>query len=70
MKVHDSFVSVMMVLQAGQQKIFLFNKASKLALVPHPACYSMGTGALLPMVKYLGCEADHSPPFSAKVKNE
>jgi hypothetical protein len=27
-------------------------------------------GALTPGVKWLGCEADHSPPSSAKVKNK
>jgi len=34
----------------------------------HPASYPMGTGGSYPGVKRLGCEADHSPPFSAKVK--
>jgi hypothetical protein len=29
----------------------------------------MGTGVILPAVKWEGCEADHSPPSSARVKN-
>jgi len=35
----------------------------------HPASYPVGTGALSPGVKWPECEADHWPPFSAKVKN-
>jgi hypothetical protein len=35
----------------------------------HPASYPMGTGALYLGVKQLGREADHSPPYSAEVKN-
>jgi hypothetical protein len=35
----------------------------------HPASYPMGTRALFLGVKQLGCEADHSPPSSAEVKN-
>jgi len=35
----------------------------------HPASYPMGTGALLPGVKWPGYEADDSPPSSPKVKN-
>jgi hypothetical protein len=34
----------------------------------HPASYPMVSGALSLGVKRLGCEADHSPPPSAKVK--
>jgi hypothetical protein len=37
----------------------------------HPASYSMGTGGSLPGAKARpGCDADHSPPSSAEVKNE
>jgi hypothetical protein len=35
----------------------------------HPASYPMVTGALFSGVKQLGCEANHSPPSSANVKN-
>jgi hypothetical protein len=35
----------------------------------HPASYWMGTRGSFPGVKWLGCEADHSPPCSAEVKN-
>jgi hypothetical protein len=36
-----------------------------------PASYPMGTGGSFPRGKaQLGCDADHSPPSSAEVKNE
>jgi hypothetical protein len=35
----------------------------------HPASYPMGTGGSFPGVKQPGCEADHSPPSNAEVKN-
>jgi hypothetical protein len=35
----------------------------------HPAPYPMDTGGASPGVKLPGHEADHSPPFSADVKN-
>jgi hypothetical protein len=35
----------------------------------HPASYPTGTGALSVGAKRLGCEADHTPPSSAEVKN-
>jgi hypothetical protein len=34
----------------------------------HPASYAIGRGVLSPGVKWLGREADHSLPSSAKVK--
>jgi len=34
----------------------------------HPTSYPMGTGDSFLGVKWLGSEADHSPPSSAKVK--
>jgi hypothetical protein len=34
----------------------------------HPASYPMGTRALSLGVKWSGCEAEHSPPSSAKFK--
>jgi hypothetical protein len=37
----------------------------------HPASCPMGTGGPFPGAKaLLGCDADHSPPSSAKVENE
>jgi len=36
----------------------------------HPASYSTGNGALFSGVKQLGHEGNHSPPFSAEVKND
>lgn len=30
----------------------------------------MSTGVLSPEVKRQGCEVDHSPPFTAEIKNE
>jgi hypothetical protein len=35
----------------------------------HPASYPIGTGGSFPGGKTLGLEANHSPPFSAKVKH-
>jgi hypothetical protein len=35
----------------------------------HPATYPVGTRCLFPWVKWLGHEADHSPPMSTKNKN-
>jgi hypothetical protein len=35
----------------------------------HPSSYPMGTGGFFPGVKRPGCEADHSPPSSAEIKN-
>jgi hypothetical protein len=34
----------------------------------HPASYPTGTRSSFPGVKWPGCEADHSPPSSAEVK--
>jgi hypothetical protein len=34
----------------------------------HPNSYPMGTGDLSPGVKWVGREADHSPPSSAEAK--
>jgi hypothetical protein len=35
----------------------------------HPVSFPMGAGNSFPRVKQPGCEADHSPPSSAEVKN-
>jgi len=35
-----------------------------------PASYSIGNGALFQGVKQLGHKGNHSPPFSAEVKND
>jgi hypothetical protein len=35
----------------------------------HLASYPVDDQALVPGLKWQGCEADHSPPSSAKVKN-
>jgi hypothetical protein len=35
----------------------------------HPASHLMGIQVLTPVVKRLGREADHSPPYGAVVKN-
>jgi hypothetical protein len=35
----------------------------------HPVSYLMGTRAFSLRVKWKGHEADHSPPFSGRVKN-
>jgi len=35
----------------------------------HPASFSVGTGAFIPVVKRPGRESDHSPPSTAEVKD-
>jgi hypothetical protein len=35
----------------------------------HPASYPVVIGGLSPEVKWQGCEADHSPPPAAEIKN-
>ena len=35
-----------------------------------PACSSVRIGILFSGLKWLGCEADHLPPYSSEVKNE
>jgi len=47
----------------------LFATTFRLALEPTQPPIQWVTGALFPQVKWLGCEANHSPPISAKVKN-
>ena len=49
--------------------IFLFSNTVQTAPGVHPASYSIGT-AVLPGLKLLERDADHSPPSSAQVKNE
>jgi hypothetical protein len=50
--------------------IFLFTTVSRLALRLAQPPIKLVLGAFSPGVKWLGCEADNLPPFSAKVKNE
>jgi hypothetical protein len=50
--------------------IFLFTTASRPALGPTPPPIQWVPGALSQRVKRPGREADHSPPYSAEVKNE
>jgi hypothetical protein len=49
--------------------IFLFTTASRMALGPTQPPIQWVPGALSLGVKWPGCEADHSPPSSAEVKN-
>jgi hypothetical protein len=49
--------------------IFLFTTASIMALGPTQPPIQWVPGALSLGLKWLGNEADHSPPSSAKVKN-
>jgi hypothetical protein len=53
----------------SESKIFLFSTASRLALGSNQPPIQRVPGAISPEVKWLGHEADHSPPFSGKVKN-
>jgi hypothetical protein len=48
---------------------FFFPTASKPALGPTQPPIQWVTGAVSPGVKLPRCEADHSPPSSAEVKN-
>jgi hypothetical protein len=48
--------------------IFLFTTVSRTALGPTQPLIQWVLGALSLGVKQLGCEADHSPPYSAEVK--
>jgi hypothetical protein len=50
-------------------RIFLFTIASRPVLGPIQPPIQWVPGALSLGVKQQGCEADHSPPSSAKVKN-
>jgi hypothetical protein len=52
----------------GRVKNFLFSKSSRPALGPTQPPIQWVLGALSPMVKRSGREADHSPPTSAEVK--
>jgi hypothetical protein len=48
--------------------IFLFSTMSRLSLGPTQSPIQWVLEALSPGIKQLGCEADHSPPSSAEVK--
>jgi hypothetical protein len=49
---------------------FSLNHSFKIEFVAHPVFYCMGTGAVSPRVKRPGCEARHSSPTSAEIKND
>ena len=53
----------------GGEVLFLFSKTLQTAPGAHPASYSIGTG-VLPGLKLIERDADHSPQSSAQVKNE
>jgi hypothetical protein len=53
---------------AGAGNFFLHHRVQN-GSGAHPASYPMGTRGSSPRVKRPGCEADHSPPSSAEVKN-
>jgi hypothetical protein len=50
-------------------KIFLHSTVSRLALGPTQPPIQWVLGVLSQGIKWLGREADHSPPFHAKIKN-
>lgn len=52
------------------QEIFFFLRNIQTGCDAHPASYSVGIGGSFPESKEPGCEIDHSPLFSAVVKNE
>jgi hypothetical protein len=51
------------------QEIYLYSVLSRLALVPTQSSVQWISGALSPRLKWLGHETDHSPAYSAEVKN-
>jgi len=53
-----------------QTGFFLFATLSRPALGPTWCPIQQVLGACSPRVEWLGCEADHSPPSSAEIKNE
>jgi hypothetical protein len=63
----ESFI----VNEMTEAKVFLFATPSRLARGSTTASYAMENGerGISLEIKRLGCEADHSPPSSAKVKN-
>jgi hypothetical protein len=54
---------------SGRSKIVLFSIRSRPALGATQPLVQWVPGAASPEVKRQGCEADHSPPSSAEVKN-
>jgi hypothetical protein len=76
LEVHDSSGGIMMgwtirVLEFDSWwglGIFLFTTASRTALGPTQPLIQWVPGALSLGVKQPGCEADHSPPYNAEVK--
>jgi hypothetical protein len=65
-------------LQAGRpgfnswqgDETFLFATTTRPALGPTQTPIQWVLGAPSPGVKWIGCETDHSPPYSVEVKNE
>jgi hypothetical protein len=53
----------------GRGKTFLFSIVARLGLGFTQPPNQWALGALSPGVKWPGCEADHSPPSNAKMKN-
>jgi hypothetical protein len=52
----------------GGVKNLLFSTSSRPAMGPTQPPIQWVPGAPSPGIKWLGCEADHSPPTSAEVK--
>jgi hypothetical protein len=53
-----------------RQNVFLFVTASRPALWLMPSSIQREQGALSPGVMRPDCEADHSPPSNAELKND
>jgi hypothetical protein len=53
----------------GRGKRFFLLHSVQTGSGAHPSSYPMSTGGPFPGVKHQGCEADRSPPTSAKVSN-
>jgi len=57
-----------LILDKGRKGISLHHHI-QVSSGAQPASYSRGTWGSFPGVKWSGCEADHSPPSRAEVKN-
>jgi hypothetical protein len=53
--------------QRQGRNVFFYHRVQTVS-GPHPSFHQIGVGDVLPGVKRLGREADHSPPSSAEVK--
>jgi hypothetical protein len=68
MEIYIIIIIIIIIISTGMG-IFLFTTASRMALGPTQPPIQLVSGALSLGVKRPGCEADHSHPSSAEVRN-